>query len=831
MVEADFSLVNRGMNAVYGRMIRFLVWILFLPSILLGHSELCQLKEAGLFRFEQAEHEQPLNNLGSPHFYDSSIFVFNRETRVVFLEHILGKGDRLMSGNITNGKLVGAFAVFPGVGTYKNPTVTVDAASNEYLSWEEFKEDRWQVMATRLKEGKPSKIMVLNQPASFSVNSSATAVNRSFGNGINHATAPHPLGGLSIVWQQDVGGQFDIAHASVSVGLEVSEQKILSNNSRGDWAPRIATNEQGKSFVAWDSYHEQSFDVLGCWVDKKGSDPFALTDGPLAQFRADIIFVGEKLFVLWEEAAANWGKDYDGGFGQWTNIEDHYGPLHKFRLLRVAEVVDGQAVELQNSLPHALLNHATVQKDQRDSLEQLGVFYERGQFVTDGQGRLWLVHRSFHAPHVRTNKPVIHHIESGWQVQARCFDGENWSRLYSFEHPQRDGLQRMSVVPAPDGFYITYTTGRTHRSHPSAHRGVFFGSVEMESFNAEEKQFSFPITKPARLVQPSAPTTQTMTNVGGKSYQLSFGDLHRHTDLSLCFPFFDGSYDDQFRYVIEVAEHDFVGITDHARDLSNGQVDSLVWRRSVKEVTRHRLNGGFIPYFAYERSQSQTDHNVISLRDDLLRPFEPHIRDFWKEIDGDTFTIPHNTGRTPAMVQALWSIHDNEKRPLMEIFQGCRANADQNMAAMVRLGYSKGYRFGLIASSDHLSTHRSYACVWSPKRERESIFRSLQSRRTYGATDRIGLVFRYGQNWMGEEVKYRKKDSLFLQITGTRPVKEVRVIKNGKPWKSFMPAEQSLKFEQSLAPDPLDEKEDYYFVELEQSDGNRAWSSPIWIVR
>jgi len=46
-----------------------------------------------------------------------------------------------------------------------------------------------------------------------------------------------------------------------------------------------------------------------------------------------------------------------------------------------------------------------------------------------------------------------------------------------------------------------------------------------------------------------------------------------------------------------------------------------------------------------------------------------------------------------------------------------------------------------------------------------------------------------------------------------------------------MPAEQSLKFEQSLAPDPLDEKEDYYFVELEQSDGNRAWSSPIWIVR
>ena len=319
--------------------------------------------------------------------------------------------------------------------------------------------------------------------------------------------------------------------------------------------------------------------------------------------------------------------------------------------------------------------------------------------------------------------------------------------------------------------------------------------------------------------------------IGGQSYLLSFGDLHRHTDLSLCFPFFDGTYDDQFRYIIEVVEHDFVGITDHARDLSNGEVDSLVWRRSVKEVTRHRLKGRFIPYFSYERSQRETDHNVISLRDDLLRPFQPHLREFWKEIDGDTFTIPHNTGKSPAMVQALWSIHDNVKRPLMEIFQGCRSNADKNMAAMVRLGYAKGYRFGLIASSDHLSTHRSYACVWSPQRERESIFRSLQARRTYGATDRIGLVFRYGQNWMGEEVEYRKGESLFLDIAATAPVREVRMVKNGKPWKTFNPEEESLNFEQALVPDPLAGKEDYYFVELKQSDGNRAWSSPIWIVQ
>jgi len=192
-------------------MFRFLVCILLLPSILFGHSELCQLKKAGLFRFEQAEHEHPVCSLGSAHFYDSSIFVSSGQTRVVFLEHIPGQGDRLMTGEITDGELVGAHAVFPKVGTYKNPTATVDPKGQAYLSWEEFKEDRWQVLVARFDDGQAEQMEVLNHPASFSGDPEARSGDRSFGNGINHATAPHSQGGLSIVWQQDVGGHLDVA--------------------------------------------------------------------------------------------------------------------------------------------------------------------------------------------------------------------------------------------------------------------------------------------------------------------------------------------------------------------------------------------------------------------------------------------------------------------------------------------------------------------------------------------------------------------------------------------------------------------------------------------
>ena len=49
-----------------------------------------------------------------------------------------------------------------------------------------------------------------------------------------------------------------------------------------------------------------------------------------------------------------------------------------------------------------------------------------------------------------------------------------------------------------------------------------------------------------------------------------------------------------------------------ARDIDQGDVQSLLWWRATKEVTRHHAPGVFHPFYAYERSQDDTDHNVIS---------------------------------------------------------------------------------------------------------------------------------------------------------------------------------------------------------------------------
>ncbi len=301
-----------------------------------------------------------------------------------------------------------------------------------------------------------------------------------------------------------------------------------------------------------------------------------------------------------------------------------------------------------------------------------------------------------------------------------------------------------------------------------------------------------------------------------------FGDLHRHTDLSLCRVPLDGTIDDAYRYATEVARLDFLGITDHTRDIAQGNPLSQLWWRCRKEVLRHQLgppaNATFLPFYSYERSHGNTaDHNVISLRPDMLRPFTYPVPEFWKELDSDTITIPHQPIR-----RDTWAYQDDKLRPLVEIFQGCR---DNSIEADVHQGLALGYRLGFIASSDHMSTSASYACVWAEQASRESIFRALQARRTYAATDRIRLLVTAGEHWMGEAISADSMPELRLEAHGTAPIETVNLVQDGIVIESLTPSERVIE----LRRQPRVTGPHYFYFHLVQEDGNEAWSSPIWV--
>ena len=769
------------------------------------------IKGGGLFFYDPVSVFQEGTLLPGKENYEPSLARVAGDTWLAMLEFAPGKGDRIVVGKLDDAFGLNERRVITKAhGKYRRPTLTADRSGRLWLSYEALSGERWQVLVARVDaEATPE---LVSPPGAHA---------------INHAVAALSDGGLAFAWQQDVEGQWDVMALRRSVrGAWRETVNLTADNPLGDWHPTVAARQDGELTIAWDAYDGVSFSIRAarCKADAWGKT-LRVTDSDLLEARVSAAYDKDgRLCLAWEEGGPGWGKEYRNFQGGAPSITDQYGGVHRFRYTRLAVIADNGNVQ-RIAVPMPSFTHGRERDDLRPGTERLGVFYERPQLVTDETGRLWLALRHYFFPAASTAKArIISHKEAGWRLLARCFDDGRWSDAVGLEPTQRDGVQRLSLLPEADGFVAAWAVGRTHRGQPSPERGVALsrvkgtGTLKWTQPGVEEPGASKrPSNGPGRRALSLEPAT-----VGGVEYQVYLGDLHRHTDLSLCRVYFDGSLDDIYRYATEAAEHDFLGVTDHARDISNGDASSQLWWRSIKEVTRHQLNGTFYPLFAFERSHGETDHNVVSLRDDVLRPHNPQLKSYWDLIDSDTITIPHN----PIRPTRAFAYKNDAKRPLLEIYQGCRGNP---MHSQAYYALKQGHHMGFIASSDHLSTSGSYACVWSPEPGREPLFRSLQARRTYGATAPIRLVFRAGDQWMGSILNRKSIPALQYEVKGTGPIQQIEVIRNGAVAKTISNrgggAEMSGEI-QGLAPwsGPT-----WIFLRVHQRDGQRAWSSPIWI--
>jgi hypothetical protein len=248
--------------------------------------------------------------------------------------------------------------------------------------------------------------------------------------------------------------------------------------------------------------------------------------------------------------------------------------------------------------------------------------------------------------------------------------------------------------------------------------------------------------------------------VEGKPHHILRGDFHRHTELSWDRggeP--DGSLEDFYRYMIDAAAMDFGASTDH-----QGGSWPYWWWYTQKMTDMYLAPGAYVPIFGYERSaQWPFGHrNMFFARrtDARVTPFflkegvrayefplgaegdEPgsgspdlvknDLRLLYEEVRAHHgLAIAHTTSTNQG---GRWTDNDPALEPVVEIFQGARTSSEQpggplvadpakdpeQMAligqqpeGMVSVAWAKGYKLGVIASSDHFSTHISYAMVYT----------------------------------------------------------------------------------------------------------------------
>src|SRR5262249_24352820 len=107
-----------------------------------------------------------------------------------------------------------------------------------------------------------------------------------------------------------------------------------------------------------------------------------------------------------------------------------------------------------------------------------------------------------------------------------------------------------------------------------------------------------------------------------------------------------------------------------------------------------------------------------------------------------------------------WRDNNPAVEPVVEIYQGHRHNYEHkgaprsatketNIGGYRPAGYvwnalEKGYKMGFQASSDHVSTHMSYAVVLTEDASRKGLLEAFKKRHCYAATDNIILDVRSG---------------------------------------------------------------------------------------
>ena len=160
-----------------------------------------------------------------------------------------------------------------------------------------------------------------------------------------------------------------------------------------------------------------------------------------------------------------------------------------------------------------------------------------------------------------------------------------------------DGMQSLEITPHADGIAAVWTTGRTHREKNKRPRGIVVASVAGMGGQVGDVPLNPRVkaSSPVKISDP--PPADESVEYNGRRYRLFYGDLHRHTDLSDCFTYYDGSIDDAYRYAIDVAPLDFLGITDHAHDLASGDVLSQLWWRNIKETRNGHSIAALKKYF------------------------------------------------------------------------------------------------------------------------------------------------------------------------------------------------------------------------------------------
>lgn len=672
-------------------------------------------------------------------------------------------------------------------------------------------------------------------------------------------------GTLWLAWQAWRDGKARVMLSRADGALTPSP---AGDGGGNEWSPALAVDRRGRPFVAYDTYAAGNYDVRLRAFDAEGKpagEPVIVAGTPRYETHASLaIDPRGQVWVAYEERTDNWGKDAE------NLVTGQGSTLYRKAAVRV-RCLDGERL-VEAPDPVGMLA----------ATDPLRGFNSFPRLAADASGRVWLAFR--HRQEAIWGNNVVMVVGAVWVEHVTVLAGASWSAPLPV--PSSDNLldNRPALVAPREGsdpLLMVYSSdGRLRRevehspeltprfySHSGTPPGVvnndlFVAAVPPPTATRGEPMLTHvtgrePDAAPVAAVhsRESADVGRMRSHrveAGGKTYRLFRGDFHRHTEISQDGGS-DGTLEDMWRYAVDAADFDWMGNADH----DNGGGKEYTWWL-VQKTTDLYHSPRLVTLFTYERSNGYPhghrnvmfDHRGVRTLPRLVAGGQvvdddtKMLYDYLKQHGGVCASHTSGTG-----MGTDWRDLNPTYEPMVEIFQGHRNSYEHFGAPRVarRPGESIGgwqplgmvwnalamqYRIGFQASSDHISTHISYAVAAAEEPTRAAVLDAFRRRHCYGATDNIVLDVRTadGRFMMGDEFDAPAGGPVRLKVLvhGTAPVARVDIIKDFVYVYSTGPKSERVAFEwadNEVRGPGLS----WYYVRAIQADGQLAWGSPMWV--
>ena len=635
------------------------------------------------------------------------------------------------------------------------------------------------------------------------------------------ALVASPEGRVWLAWESNAAGERGIYAASAGADGKFGRSERLSAPGSNAYNPNLAAVRGGVA-VAYDSFRDSNSDIYLRVYDARGWQPERrLSVSPLLDRHPVLATDGTGLWVAWQAQAFS------------------------SALYRMGDI-NTQMVRVTRIDPSGL-SAPLAMDDARFSQ-----WISRPSIAFDPAGRLWLSARVSLSQH------------EGWETVYYCYSGGAWSERLPLARFQG----RVRAVP------MLFSAGRLAaaqqmdtllgavRSYPAKpwDSNIVFTGLELGKAPPATPLRVEPYREPpagdfdlkAARFQRNEDGPRRAIDYQGQRLSLYWGDFHDHSNVSVCNRRGNPPPEDLYPNLRDIARLDFAGITDHGYDF-----DAYLWNWNGKNARINHDPGRFLGFQAQEWTSDQVPpeapdgmkrygHRNLFYADPFFgRWFNARNnwtpRQLWDALAGvDFITIPHqlaDTGNCPTD----WNYTDDALQPVAEIFQS-RGSYEylgaprQPARAMTEKGHyiqdawARGVVIGVVASPDH-GGGAGKSAIYAERLDRGSVLDAVRARRTYGTTGaRIFLDVRVNGRLMGEKLPAPSPGQpveVAVRVIGAGSLEAVEVCRNNEfvYKREGKGPEAQFTFRDTAAPSGRL----WYYVRVIQSDGQMAWSSPVWL--